>query len=291
MKIRVHIQFLYFAIALVAISCGNNGNKQGGKYTYSYITYGTKDYKDIVFESANDTLAYIWAQEKFISDQKAVYAELNMSDMDKWTSFRIPKEFIVKKGNRAIEFDNVKSPVLMDEESIAYNGARFGMTRDEVKALPEFAEWIPKSREDAYYGDNGKKFQYPVDYLYYRTLIGDYAYDVTMDFDHDGKLKSILFNTDGSTIVDTVNEAREQFLFLIRSRYGMSIEDKKKSSFDNGKENYHWEIGDKQIALTTVAGSMWKDVNAYFYSKSIEDANVAFYEAQNGNQSKKNVES
>lgn len=283
------IILLLFAIILV--SCGSNGNKQGGKYTYSFISYGTDDYKNVTFEAANDTLAYIWAQEKFNSDQKAVYAELNMSDMDKFVSFRIPKDFVVKKGSRAIVFDDIKSPVLAEEEAIAYNGAKFGMTRDEVLALPEFADWLPKSKEEVYYGDGSIKIPYQKDILYYRKMIGDYAYDVSMEFDHSGKLMSVMFDTDGSTIVGTVSQAREQFLFLIRSRYGMSNEDKKKGCFDDSQENYHWEIGNKWISLSTVSYRGWKDINAYFYNKSMEDAEVAFYEAKTQEQSKDKVES
>ena len=276
--------FLYIITLLIAISCGNGGNKQGGKYTYFYSTYGSKDYKEIEFTAANDTLAYIWAQEKFIADQKTVYAELNMSETDKWVSFRIPKDFALKKGNRSIYFEDVKSPSLIEDESLAYKTAYFGMTRDEVKALPEFADWLIKTREDSYHGNTGNNMPYQTNLLYYRVEIGDYAYDVTMDFDHDNKLMQIDFDTDGSTILGSSKEARAQLLHLIRSRYGMSDQDMVKGSFDDSKDRYDWGVGNKMIIISTHPGSLSPDIHLRMFSTPMIIANNSYYSMEAKNQ-------
>ena len=283
MKTFSHISICLCAIALVITSCGRGTNKQGGKYTYSYITYGTDAYKDVAFEAASDTLAYIWAQEKFNADQKAVYAELNMSDMDKWVSFRIPKDFIVKKGNREIALEDVKSPSMLEDETLAYKTAYFGMSRDEIKALPEFVEWLLKTRDDSYHGNTGKDMPYQTNLLYYRVEIGDYAYDVTMEFDHDNKLMQIDFDTAGSTILGSSKEARAQLLHLIRSRYGMSDQDRLKGSFDDSKERYEWGIGKKMIIISTHPGSLSSDIHLRMFSTPMIIANSSYYsmEAKN----------
>lgn len=284
MKTLTHISVCFLAIASVIASCGGGSNKQGGKYTYSYITYGTDAYKDVVYEAANDTLAFIWAQEKFNADQKAVYAELNMSDMDTWVSFRIPKDFIVKKGNREIAFKDVKSPSMIEDETLAYKTAHFGMTRDEIKALPEFADWLLKTRDDSYHGNTGNDMPYQTKLLYYRVEIGDYAYDVTMDFSHDNKLMQIDFDTDGSTILGSSKEARAQLLHLIRSRYGMSDQDRVKGSFDDSKDRYDWGVGNKMIIISTHPGSLSSDIHLRMFSTPLIIDNNSYYSAEARNQ-------
>lgn len=265
---------------LFVISCGSNGNKQGGKYTYFYSTYGSKDYEKIDFKADNDTLAYIWAMEKFIADQKAVCAELNMSDTDKWVSFRFPKDFALKKGNRSIYFEDVKSPSLIEYETLAYKTAYFGMSREEVQALPEFSEWLPKTREDLYHCNNGKDMPYQTNVLYYRVEIGDYAYDVTLDFDHDNKLMQIDFDTAGSTILGSSKEARAQLLHLIRSRYGMSDQDRLKGSFDDSKERYEWGVGGKMIIISTHPGSLSPDIHLRMFSTPMVIENKSYYSTE-----------
>ena len=259
------------SIASLMGSCGNNANQQGGKYTYSYFTYGTTVVHDTVFAAQNDTAAYIWALDKFNGDKKAVYSEFNMSDMDVFTAFRIPKEFTLRKGNTQIRFDDLKTESMIEDETVAYDGAYFGMTLSDVKALPQFSSWKEKVSEDTYYADNGLKIPVKASTLTSRSTIGDFEYNVSLAFNYADKLAQVSFKSDGTRNDILYNRAESQFRYLIRKRYGFSNEDIESGRLDDSNTVNHWDVGDKWISLFQFPGDKGTEIHAYFSSHKYPD--------------------
>ena len=252
------------ALASLLLSCNS---KQGGKYTYSSNSFGSDNYTSVSFEVENDTLAYLWAQEKFYSDQNEachLYEKLKGNNA---TIINFPKSFVVKKGNRIVEFNGLKSPTVLSEEQVAFMDAKFGMSFEDVKALPGFADWVPYDCKDDMAGRH-LLFRYWLDRDEYKEVNGgDYYeksngvdhYDLKMDFDHAGKLFWVKFDI---PVNHSINSVKENLLYMIRCRYGLSEQDKIVGDFHNRGDFYDWSIGRKSITLQVFQNSI--DIHVHF---------------------------
>lgn len=272
MKVRINIALTILTTVLLAISCKNQASKHGDKYTYSFVTYGTTVQHDTIFEAQNDSAAYLWALEKFHADKMAVCSELDMSDMDVFTAFRTPKVFSLYKSGKRVHFDDMKSPSMIEDESVAYDGAYFGMSLSDVSALPQFAAWTLNVGEDIYTTDGGVKIPVKASTLKSRVKVGDYDYSVSFGFNYADKLAQVTFKSDGANNDIQYKSAEKQFRFLIRKRYGMSKEDVEYGRLDDSKDSYHWNIGDKLIHLFLFPGKQGTEVHANFSSLTYTNA-------------------
>ena len=263
-----------FVSLFIILSCGNNN--QGENYTYSYAKYGETSFTDVSFKALNDTLAYIWSRDKFYMDEmraRALYKEL---DGDKSTISMFTRRFLVKKGEKLINFDDVKCRYELEEEKVAYKGARFGMSLNDVIALPGFSEWIPKSRDDnsskagdqstvipdaLYYQHNLDREEYKKvnGFDVYENSNGIGQYDVTMEFNKRGELSRIEFNIKASFFGQDSKTVKERLLYFLRVNYGLSYQDRIKQDFDNNAERHEWVIGSKMIIFTNVSGVFLDD--------------------------------
>lgn len=255
-------------VAFLALLFGCNENRQGGRYTYSYDAFDGLGYRDTIFKADNDSLAYIWAQEMFYAAERAACCLYEKLGGETSTIALFPKDFLVKKGNRLIKLEGLKSPSLLEAESIAYKGARFGMSIDEVKAIPEFAEWIPGIRDEALNNSLGCG----PNLLCHKGFIGDYYCAMTMEFNKDEQLRQIDFETKGSIVNGTIKQAREQFLYMLRSRYGLSDQDIINGRFIEDEQRYQWNVGGKVIILSTVQGAVYDEIKVRFFSIPITNS-------------------
>ena len=101
-----------------------------GQQKYSYIeivnspTEGIIEKAPEVFYEKNDSLAYEWAMDRF-SVSKGIFQSMDGKSVQQ--AAKVPLTFVV--------IDKTERKIFRGDDDVAYKNARFGMSRDKVKAL------------------------------------------------------------------------------------------------------------------------------------------------------------